>query len=76
MFKSIIKFITNIFTKKVEVKVVEKVVVVEVLSQGAFERLAKGLPNPIITSSDTAHTTAQKLGVQLALAELRTKFVV
>lgn len=69
------RFIKYVFGKEI-ITYTEKVVVVEVLSQGAFERLAKALPNSMITSSDTAHTTAQKLGVQLALTELRKNFVV
>ena len=71
-----IKYLINLFkpSTKVRVEIVEKVVLVEVLSPNAYSRLVKQLESPVITSSDTEHTTAYKLGIQRALTVIQKDF--
>lgn len=71
MLKSIIKF----FFPNIQ-KVVEKEVIVQTLSREAYEKLASRLPNCMVTGSDSDTVAAHKLGVQLALAEIRKGLVV
>ncbi|ANH51092.1 hypothetical protein FDH02_gp16 [Pseudomonas phage VSW-3] len=68
------KLINKLFGSiiEVEIKVVE--VKVEVLSQGAYDRLAKGLEGPIITGTDSPQSAGYKLGIQRALTDVRSKF--
>ncbi len=66
-----IKYFTNLFkallnkeTTLISVKEVIKEVRVEVLSPDAINRLSSKMEPPVITGSDTEHTTAYKLGIQ------------
>lgn len=71
-FINLFKALFNIST--VEVEVVEKVVVVEVLSDNAYKRLEKGLESPIVSGQDTPTNAAYKLGIQRALQMVRSNF--
>ena len=73
MIKSIIKFFFPTIQK---VEVVKKEVIVQTISREAYDKLAARLPNCMVTGSDTDTVAAHKLGVQLALAELRKGLVV
>lgn len=70
-----IKFIKSLFNRK-EIVYETKVITVEVLSKGALERLKRQLEPPVLSASDTAHTTGFKLGIQRALAEVEKGFAV
>lgn len=68
------KLIKYIFGKDI-VTTTEKVVVVEVLSRKALDRLKSKLEQPIISSSDGADQAPYRLGIQRALSMLEKDFV-
>jgi hypothetical protein len=74
LIKYIVKYITSIFKRK-EVVIETKVVVVEVLSRSAFNRLKQQLEPPVIGSSDNDQSAAYRLGIQRGLSVLEKNFV-
>jgi len=76
MFKSIYYFLYSFFFVRKEVIYTTQVEVVkvEVLSQNAFNRLVKQLEPPVVSASDTAHTTGFKLGIQRTLNVIQKDF--
>lgn len=63
----------NLFSP-VEVKVVEVKQVVSHLTESQYDQLVKRLPNCMLAPQDGAEVAAHKLGVALALGELRKGF--
>jgi hypothetical protein len=74
MFTSIYYFLYSFFFVRKQVIYTTEVVRVEVLSQNAFNRLARQLEPPVVSASDTAHTTGFKLGIQRTLAQIQKDF--
>lgn len=69
-----IKYLLSLFKRK-EVVIETQIVVVEVLSRNAFNRLKSQLEPPIITGSDGHDTAAYRLGIQRGLSMLEKGFV-
>lgn len=67
------KFIKYVFGKEI-VTITEKVVVVEVLSTSALNRLKAKLEPPIISGSDGPEQAPYRLGIQRALSVLEKEF--
>lgn len=70
-----IKYLKSLFKRK-EIVIEYKTITVEVLSRNALDRLQRQLEPPVLSASDTEHTTAYKLGIQRALKEVEKGFAV
>jgi hypothetical protein len=69
-----IKYLLSLFKRK-EIVIETQVVVVEVLSRNAFNRLRSQLEPPIISGSDDPTQAAYKLGIQRGLVVLEKGYV-